>query len=166
MANIYTLTSWNGGGTQTDNFKVYNTATDFTCSFREPIRIAPRSLVRIQFAKFYLASSTDFSPMYITCPSLTTMNSQMAEIGPNGVLGISNRDDANDAGGKASIVDNNQFAYVSINNAEWLNISELQIKLLDVDGSINDSVWNGTQTEETATTIVLHIIPSSFKQLV
>jgi hypothetical protein len=164
-AQFYTLTSYDGNGSQDKNFKVSNSPTDFTTSFREPIRIKPYSKIKIQFVKVYMDSNTDYRPCYIVSPTFTTLSSQVGEIGNVGLLGIVNLE-GDDTGGKETLIENNSFPYIDINNTETLNISEIHIRLLGLTGEVYDNINEGANNSEKATLLGLHIITPQFKDIV
>jgi hypothetical protein len=171
--SFLTLTSFNGNGSQVDNFNSYNTTADFSCSFREPLTITPNSYIKLNFFSAYMSNDANKRAFYITSPTFSTMNSQMSFIGKNGVLAIQRLPDgfgAVEPGTKNSYVNSNDYPYIAINNADELKISELHIKIVWEDGSICDNIDNydygNNHTQEGATTIGLHIIPKTFNKLV
>lgn len=164
-AQFYSLTSYNGGGGQDGNFKVSNSPVDFTTSFREPIRIKPYSKIKLQFAKIYMNTNTDYKPCYIVSPTFTTLSSQIAEIGNVGLLGIVNLE-GDDTGGKESLIENNSFPYIDINNTETINLSEIHIRLLGLSGAVYSNVLTTANDIEKATLLGIHIITPNFTDIV
>ena len=164
-AQFYTLTSYNGGGGQDGNFKVSNTPVDFTTSFREPIRILPYSKIKLQFAKIYMDNNVDYKPCYIVSPTFTTLSSQVGEIGNVGLLGIVNLE-GDDTSSKESLVENNSFPYIDINNTETLNLSEIHIRLLGLSGGVYSNVSTTANDIEKATLLGIHIITPQFRDIV
>ena len=164
-AQFYTLTSYNGGGSQDGNFKVSNSPVDFTTSFREPIRILPYSKIKLQFAKIYMDNNVDYKPCYIVSPTFTTLSSQVGEIGNVGLLGIVNLE-GDDTSSKESLVENNSFPYIDINNTETLNLSEIHIRLLGLSGGVYSNVSTTANDIEKATLLGIHIITPQFRDIV
>lgn len=169
------LSSYNGGGSQVGDFYVNNSTTNFRCSFREPILIKPNSYVKLNFVSAYLLSDANKSPIFITSPTFTTANSRMTAIGHNGLLGMVRLGDefgAVEGGTQHSLVVDNSFPYIAINNVEPIRLSEIQIKIVDVLGGEHTNIkgysnsGNPNQDTETQTLIGLHIIDSNFKDIV
>ncbi len=171
--SFYTLTSYNGNGSQVHNFNQYNTTANFKNSFREPIVIEPYSYIRLNFFSAYLTSDANKRSFFVLCPTFTSMSSQMGEIGKCGVLGIQRLPDgvgSTEPGTKNSYVNNSDYPYVAINNAERMYVSEIEIKVVWEDGSICDNLdgynYSTGHSQEEATSVGLHIIPSTFNKII
>ncbi len=172
---FYTLTSFSGNGdTSNTDFNSYNTTTNFYTDFRHPIKIKPNSVIKLNFVKLYLINDLNKRPIYITSPSLSSnIDSQMGQLGKNGVLGIVNLADAEgqlETGNQNNFVVNDNFSYIQLNNAEELNISRIQIKVIWENGNECDNVKGYTnsgtsQDAEIPTTIGLQIVPPDFRYI-
>ena len=136
--------------------------------------IKPNSVIKLNFVKVYLINDSNKRPIYITSPSLSSnIDSQMGQLGKNGVLGIVNLDDGFgqvETGTQNNFVVNDNFPYIQLNNAEELNISRIQIKVIWENGNECNNIKGFTnsrvsQDNEIPTTIGIQIIPPDFKYI-
>ena len=167
-ATTYRTQNLNNGG----SFPAYNTNSNFSSVFPQPIRIAPDSSIRLNFASVYIKNHTIKRPIYITTTSFSGMDCYMAGLGRVGVLGIMRLQDKSgqvEPATKNSFVVDNSYPYIKLNNAEELFLSRIDIKLVAEDGTEADNVEGYTNdnvavSTENQTTLGIQIVPPSFTE--
>jgi hypothetical protein len=174
LTSLNTNTTHNGDALNNGgSFPAYNTNTNFSAVFPQPIIVAPDSSIRLNFASVYLKNDGVKRPIYITTTSFSGMDCYMSGLGKCGVLGIMRLDDPSGAvepATKNSFVVDNSFPYVKLNNAEELFLSRIDIKIVSEDGSESNNVEGYTNdnvavSTENQTTLGLQIIPSNFTEI-
>lgn len=168
-STTYRTQNLNNGG----SFPSYNTNTNFSAVFPQPIQVSPDSSIRLNFASVYLKNDAVKRPIYITTTSFSGMDCYMSGLGRCGVLGIMRLDDPSGAvepATKNSFVVDNSYPYVKLNNAEELFISRIDIKLVAEDGTESDNIEGYTNdnvavSTENQTTLGIQIIPPSFTEI-
>lgn len=168
-ATTYRTQNLNNGG----SFPAYNTNSNFSSVFPQPIRIAPDSSIRLNFASVYLKDDSVKRPIYITTSSFSGMDCYMAGLGRIGVLGVMRLDDPSgepETSTKNSFVVDNAYPYIKLNNAEEIFLSRIDIKLIAEDGTEADNVEGYTNdnvavSTENQTTLGIQIIPPSFTEI-
>ena len=178
--SFITLTSLNTNTTHrgqalnnNGSFPAYNTNTNFSAVFPQPIRILPDSSIRLNFASVYVKNDNVKRPIYITTTSFSGMDCYMSGLGRCGVLGILRLDDPSgnaEPSTKNSFVVDNSYPYIKLNNAEELFISRIDIKIVSEDGSESNNVEGYTDdnvavSTENQTTLGLQIIPPNFREI-